>query len=232
MEGEVPECYICMDNEGVLPMGCGHVLHEECAQGQLGVHIVIIVSHNKTLAKPGDKFNATPAACGYCRQWLSHEVLDPLVDPTKSAFSDLCRKLVAADVVPGLKEAHAEVLLFSCIDDGRQPNFLLTSWTIMSSLRATLVRLFTTAEEKIVVQVRPSELPYINVGLAAGGRKENRLCPVCVAKDAESTISPCTSGHGIEYCAYKCKFCCSVANWYNGKKFFLCRLISRWNQLL
>lgn len=31
------ECYICMDEEDVLTMACGHVLHEECALGQLEV---------------------------------------------------------------------------------------------------------------------------------------------------------------------------------------------------
>lgn len=34
---DVQECYICMDEEDVLVMACGHVLHEDCAKGQLGV---------------------------------------------------------------------------------------------------------------------------------------------------------------------------------------------------
>src|SRR5687768_7940511 len=95
---EAQECYICMDDDGSSALGCGHYLHEDCAKAQLG-----------TLAKPGEKFNTTPACCGYCRQWLSHPALTEVVDSTKLHFFRLCKALVDADVVPGLKSAHQDV---------------------------------------------------------------------------------------------------------------------------
>jgi len=117
-----------------------------------------------------------------------------LVDPTKDHFFRWCETLVDADVVPGLKTAHQDTTQFpaSFLDD------------------YVFFKCFTC-----------SNLYYgggkdCQAGMRGGGNKEHRVCPTCAGKATGVATEACGNGHGVEYIAFKCKFCCTVANWFHG----------------
>src|SRR4051794_34694887 len=95
---EAAECVICCESDNMVPLECGHTSFcNSCLLHQLG------------MAEAGKVFSVSPFTCGVCRQWLVHTSIDTYVQPTKTLFQLLCKSFLAADAVPGLKEAQHTV---------------------------------------------------------------------------------------------------------------------------
>ena len=174
-----------------LMLDCGHIMHVQCVLEKL----------NKRW--PGPRISFFFAECPSCRKMIStsgHEEIKTELAKIKEIFEDVKAKANQRMVFEGIEE-KSRITNPKDRYSNKPEEFALAklSYYMCFKCNSPYFGGLKSCENDNEAHnnYKPSEL----------------ICGKCAALGSESGITSCKV-HGTAYIEYKCKFCCSIAQWF------------------
>lgn len=183
-------CFICsLSDQPCIQLECGHIFHEEC-----------IISKIK-MRWPGPRIVFYFCECPLCKKWMLcpyHLEITTMMGQVNSIYENI-------------KSKALHRLKFEELDkDPRLKN--PKDKFFNNPLAYAMARLS-------YYQCFKCKQPYFG-GLKACDnvddkefKPEELVCGKCAAGDVKNGVMSCQV-HGTDYIEFKCRFCCSVAQWF------------------
>ena len=189
-QGQEDFCNICwteaLRKEPCIRLACGHIFHAECVKNKI---------------KAGS--NSTRIVFGYlecplCKQHMRHPSLQRELQPHLELYEKVKAKAMQRLEFEKLQEDP--MIKAGGKFAGDPLGFAMKKFAYYKCYKC---------KEPYFGGHRACEA-LAEEGFNAENKEEELVCPPCTAGPG---VSECAI-HGKDFLEYKCKFCCSVANWY------------------